>query len=64
MPMTATSAGKIAITHILYPTDAISAAIARKNAARITVLMTRLFLAVFKSFSCVFSGSSSNFIAK
>ena len=64
MPTTATRSGKIARTHILCPNDAINAAMPKKKAQIIIVLITRVFLVPFKRPFCIFSGSSSNFIIK
>jgi len=63
-PTTATRVGNSAITHILYPMDAINAAIPKKNIQRMIVLITRVFLVPLKSPFCIFFGSCSNFIRK
>lgn len=57
-------AGKIAITHILCPAEAIKAAIPKKIAEKTSVPITRVFLVPFKRPLFISSGNFSNFIIR
>lgn len=57
-------AGKIAMIHILWPTEVIKAAIPKNTAKAISEPMTSVFFEPFKRPFCISFGNSSNFTAK